>query len=100
MEKLREEEIEALGRKTALRLSNRELAEFQEHVRELSEYLTKLEEVALPRGEQRPEDGYWMHKNKTPLRKDCPKEFDQRELLRRNFPNRKGDHAVVAKVVK
>lgn len=100
MEKRKKKEIENLATQTSLRLTREEMESIEEDIRDLGGYLSKLEEIQPPDGETFSEEGYWLHKNKTPLRKDIPEDFDQRELLRGNFPKRREDFLVVPKVVK
>ncbi len=99
MERLKIDEIKKLSRQSGLRLKDKEAVKLQEDLEELSCYLSKLEDIAVPETYEAIEEGYWMHKNKTPLRKDRVEDFDQKERLRRNAPKRNQNYVTVPKVM-
>jgi len=100
METFERNEIKSLCRLSGLRLKNKEVTKLQGDLKELSWYLKKLEDIPVPEVYEAIEEGYWMHKNKTPLRKDQVEDFDQKEVLRRNIPKRNKNYVTVPKVVK
>ncbi|WP_160718901.1 Asp-tRNA(Asn)/Glu-tRNA(Gln) amidotransferase subunit GatC [Isachenkonia alkalipeptolytica] len=100
MERFERKELNRLCRQSRLRLKNKEIRKLQEDLQELSGYLTKLEGIEVTNTYEAIEEGYWMHKNKTPLRKDRVEEFDQKELMRKNFPKRNHNFVTVPKVIK
>ena len=100
MEIFERNEIKNLSRQSGLWLKNKEITALQGDLKELSAYLKKLEEIEIPEIDQAIEEGYWMHQNKTSLRKDQVETFDQKELLRTNAPKRNQNYVTVPKVMK
>ncbi len=100
METLERKEIKKLCRKSGLWLNNKEITKLQGDIKELSGYLNKLEAIETPKTYEAIEEGYWMHQNKTPLRKDRVEGFDQKELLRSNAPKINRNYVTVPKVIK
>jgi|GEM_PF-1810814 len=100
MESFERNEIKNLCRQSGLRLKNKEITKLQGDLKELSGYLEKLEDIQVPEVYEAIEEGYWMHKNKTPLRKDRVEDFEEKELLRKNAPKRNKNYITVPKVIK
>lgn len=100
MKSFERNEIKKLCRRSGLRLKNKEITNLQKDLKELSGYLKKLDEVEIPQSYEAVEEGYWMHKNKTSLRKDQVENFDQMEILRDNMPKRNKNYVTVPKVIK
>ena len=100
MEEFESKEIENLCRLSKLRLKNKEVSILKKELKELRGYLTNLEEIQVPEPYEAIEEGYWMHQNKTPLRKDRIEDFEEGEIMRKNAPKRKGNFVTVPKVIK
>lgn len=100
MKKLDEHRIKELGRRSGLRLKDKEVTGLQQELEELSFYLDKLKEIETGEPADDLQQNCWIHKNKTTLRRDVVEEFGEKELLMENMPGRNQNYLSAPKVIK
>lgn len=99
MDKLDRNEIKKLCTRSGLFLKNKEVGKLQGELQEFSNYLNKLEDIEISETSSM-EGDYWMHRNKSPLRKDEVEVFTERKELINNIPEEEGNYVIVPNVVR